>query len=156
MPQALEHEEAQVKALFERVERVEAVAEKIRDQEAAELRDVALAALNAAPPVRLRIAASLLDLSDRTVRVWADEGLLPLVEEHPKRVDPVQLHRVLHLVRELRAAGRNRDLLNAVWYRLQDVALIDREDLATSIRQLKTGQLKPAMTKDEELAQQGQ
>jgi uncharacterized protein (UPF0335 family) len=155
MTQTLEREEEQVRGLLDRVERVEAAAEQIEDQQpavASELRSVAEDALCKAEPIRLKIAASLLDLSDRTVRTWVDEGVLALVSEHPRRVDPVRLHRVLHLVRELREAGRNRDLINAVWYRLQDAALLDREDLKTSLQQLRKGQVEPALTKDEELA----
>ncbi|MBT2423450.1 hypothetical protein J7F01_41195 [Streptomyces sp. ISL-22] len=126
MTQTLEREEEQVRALFDRVERVEAVAERIEHQEpneASELRSVAEDALCTAEPIRLKIAASLLALSDRTVRTWVAEGVLALASEHPQRLDPVQLHRVLHLVRDLRAAGRTRDLINAVWNRLQDSAL---------------------------------
>ncbi|MEJ8662279.1 hypothetical protein [Streptomyces sp. MS1.AVA.4] len=155
MTQTLEREEEQVRNLLDRVERVEAAAEQIEDQQpavASDLRSVAEDALCDAGPVRLKIAASLLDLSDRTVRTWADEGILDVVSEHPQRVDPVRLHRVWHLVRELRAAGRNRDLVSAVWYRLQDEALLDRGDLTTSLRQLRKGQVEPALTKDEEQA----
>ncbi|WP_329468713.1 hypothetical protein [Streptomyces sp. NBC_01431] len=157
MTQTLEREEKQVRALFDRVERVEAVAERIESREpdqATELRSVAEAALGTAEPVRLKIAASLLALTDRTVRTWVAEGVLSLASEHPQRVDPIQLHRVLHLVKELRAAGRNRDLINSVWNRLQDAALLDREDLKTSLRQLREGQVEPALTKDEEEAAQ--
>ncbi|MFF3140807.1 hypothetical protein ACFVRU_03470 [Streptomyces sp. NPDC057927] len=157
MTQTLEREEEQVRALFDRVERVEAVAERIESQEpdeASELRSVAWAALCTAEPVRLKIAASLLALSDRTVRTWVAEGVLSLASEHPQRLDAIQLHRVFHLVRELRAAGRNRDLINAVWNRLQDAALLDREDLKTSLQQLREGQVEPALTKDEEEAAQ--
>ncbi|MFC7841887.1 hypothetical protein [Streptomyces sp. NPDC057382] len=155
MTQTLEREKEQVRALFDRVERVEAVAERIERQdpeEALELRSVAEDALCTAEPVRLKIAASLLALSDRTVRTWVDEGVLSLASKHPQRLDPVQLHRVLHLVRELRTAGRNRDLINAVWTRLQDAALLDREDMKTSLRQLRKGEVEPALTKDEEAA----
>ncbi|MCX5016607.1 helix-turn-helix domain-containing protein [Streptomyces sp. NBC_00555] len=158
MTQTLDREEAQVRALFDRVERVEAVAEQIEEQQpanASELRHVAEDALSNAEPIRVKTAASLLDLSDRTVRAWVEEGVLALASEHPKRVDPVRLHQVLHLVRDLRAAGRSRDLLSAVWYRLQDAALLDREDLAASLGQLREGKAEPASTKDEELAVRG-
>lgn len=159
MAQTLEREKEQVEALFDRVETVEEVAEAIEEREPAQatkLRCVAEDALSSAQPVRLAIAAQLLALSDRTIRTWVDEGVLALVTEHPKRVDPGRLHQVLHLVKELRAAGRHKDLLNAVWYRLQDDALLNRADLTKSLQQLRRGELVPALTKDEERALQHQ
>lgn len=155
MTKMLEREEEQVRALFSRVERVEAVADRIQGMEpaqASELRSVAEDALSTAEPVRLKIAASLLDLSDRTVRTWVEEGVLSLVSDSPQRIDPTRLHQVLHLVRDLRAAGHKRDLINAVWYRLQDAALLDREDLKASLQQLRKGQVEPAFTEDGDVA----
>ncbi|MFE4822890.1 hypothetical protein ACFRFU_42050 [Streptomyces sp. NPDC056704] len=159
MTQTLDREKEQVEALFQRVETVEEVAEAIEEHEPAQatrLRCVAEDALSNAQPVRLAIAAQLLALSDRTIRTWVEEGVLALVAEHPKRVDPSRLHQVLHLVRELRAAGQQRDLLSTVWYRLQDAALLDRADLAKSLQQLRRGDVAPALTKDEEQALQHQ
>src|SRR4051794_33833234 len=105
MTATLEREEEQVRALFERVETVEKVADSIEatsPDSAVELRRVAEGALDHAPPVRLSTAAALLALSDRTVRTWVAEGVLALREEHPLRVDPARLHQVLHLVHDLR------------------------------------------------------
>jgi DNA-binding transcriptional MerR regulator len=152
----LDREEQQVKGLFDRVERLEKVAGALADkpEAAAELRLVAVEQLRAAGPVRMKVAASLLSLSDRTVRTWVDEGVLTEVGGHSiRRLDPVRLHQVLHLVRELRDAGRNRDLIDAVWYRLQDVALLEREDLRESLEQMRRGELRPAGTKAEEEAE---
>lgn len=153
MTATLEHEKEQVKALFERVEAVEEVAHDIQASSpgnAVKLREVAERALGDAPPVRLKTAARLLALSDRTVRTWVSEGVLQLREEHPQRVDLVRLHEVLHLVQDLRAAGRQRDLLSAVWHRLQDAALLERADLQRSLEQLRQGEVTPAETAEEE------
>ena len=38
----------------------------------------------------------------------------------------------------------------SVWNRLTDSAVLDREDLAESLDQMRNGQLKPALTKEEE------
>jgi hypothetical protein len=43
------------------------------------------------------------------------------------------------MLRELRAEGLERDLLQHVWRRLEDQALLDREDLRESIDQLLHG-----------------
>ncbi len=49
------------------------------------------------------------------------------------------VHRVSHVLRELRAEGMERDLLERVWHRLADQALLDREDLRESIGQMQRG-----------------
>ncbi|MBP0932408.1 MULTISPECIES: hypothetical protein [Streptomyces] len=153
MASTMEREETKVKGLFERLEKLEEVAEDIESREpgsAASLRGVVQEALEEAEPVRVRVAASLLEFSDRTVRTWIDEGLLTVRGEHPLRLDPVRLHQVLHLVRDLRGAGRKRDLLDAVWYRLQDSALLDRSDLQASLDEMRKGMLRPALSKAEQ------
>ncbi|MFJ9810738.1 hypothetical protein ACIRTB_21175 [Streptomyces sp. NPDC101158] len=155
MPSTLEREEIKVKRLFERLETVEEVAEKIEyrePNEAASLRGVVQEALEEAGPIRVSVAAALLHLSDRTVRTWIDEGLLTVVASRPLRLDPARLHQVLHLVRDLREAGQKRDLLDAVWYRLQDSALLDRNDLQRSLAEMRQGDLQPALSKAEEEA----
>ncbi|MDX2394127.1 hypothetical protein NJL88_29525 [Streptomyces sp. DK15] len=153
MTSTMEREETKVKGLFERMEELEAVADDIEGREpqsAASLRGVVRKALEEAEPVRVKIAAALLEFSDRTVRTWIGEGLLTVRTEHPLRVDPVRLHEVLHLVRDLRAAGHKRDLLDGVWYRLQDTALLDRSDLQASLKEMRRGALSPALTKAEQ------
>ena len=44
-----------------------------------------------------------------------------------------------HLIRELRAAGMDRDLLDEVWHRLNDDALTDRDDFTESLTQMRRG-----------------
>ena len=44
-----------------------------------------------------------------------------------------------HIVQELRALGKDRDLLDEVWRRLSDAALLDRRDLGESIEQMRQG-----------------
>jgi len=137
-------EETRVIHLFERVERLEAVAsaDNIRDEQRREILDAALQAIQECDPVRVTIAAQLLKLSRKTVEAWAKEGLLTAATGKHKRLvlDAERLHEVLHLVRDLRARGRDRNLIEAVWYRLNDQALLDREDLAESIEQMKRGE----------------
>lgn len=155
MTSTLEREETKVKRLFDRLEKVEEVAEKIERREpdeAASLRGVVQEALEEAGPVRVSVAAALLDFSDHTVRTWIEEGLLTAVSRRPLRVDPARLHQVLHLVRDLRDAGHKRGLLDAVWYRLQDSALLGRDDLQQSLAEMRMGDLRPALTKAEEEA----
>ena len=61
---------------------------------------------------------------DRTAPAWSAQ---------------VPVHRVSHVLRELREEGLERDLLEHVWRRLEDQALLDREDLGDSVGQLLNG-----------------
>jgi hypothetical protein len=75
----MEREETAVRDLFARVDEVLDVAHSIeseRPQEAARLVHVSHGALSSAEPVRVPIAAKILLVSDKTVRAWAEEGLL--------------------------------------------------------------------------------
>src|SRR5262245_14680845 len=115
-----------IRHLFEQVERIEAVA-KTRD-EADERRTQLLAAVHdlvaMAGAIRPVIAASLLELSDRTVRTWTREGVLKAAGTEPNlTLDPLRVHEVMHLIHDLRAAGQDRNLLDAVWYRPRDDGL---------------------------------
>ncbi|XVU23132.1 hypothetical protein ACQPZJ_38615 [Actinoplanes sp. CA-054009] len=137
-------EEIRVIHLFQRVERLEAVAgaDNILDDQRREILDAAHQAIQECEPVRVTIAAQLLNLSRKTVEAWAREGLLTAAAGKHKRLvlDAERLHEVLHLVRDLRAQGRDRNLIEAVWYRLTDQALVEREDFAESVEQMKRGE----------------
>ncbi|SNY56515.1 hypothetical protein [Paractinoplanes atraurantiacus] len=106
-------------------------ADNIRDEQRREILDATHQAIQECEPVRVTIAAQLLNLSRKTVEAWAKEGLLTAAAGKHKRLvlDAERLHEVLHLVRDLRARGRDRNLIEAVWYRLNDQALVEREDL---------------------------
>ncbi len=55
-------------------------------------------------------------------------------------LDVHSVHVVSHILRDLRAAGRDRDLLEEVWRRLNDAALLDRDDLRESFGQMRRGE----------------
>lgn len=156
MTSTIEREEVQVRELFERVDAVVEVAHVIENDhpsEAEKLLEVSRDALSQAAPVRVPIAAKLLVVSDKTVRAWVNEGVLTPHTQHPRlMLDTERLHAVLQFVRELRARGRDRDLLKALWQRLQDQALLDRDDLTDSLEQMRAGRATPALTLEEERA----
>jgi hypothetical protein len=54
-------------------------------------------------------------------------------------LDANRLHRVSHLVADLRRAGRKRGLLDEVYRRLADDALAGRGDLAESLAEMRRG-----------------
>jgi hypothetical protein len=55
-------------------------------------------------------------------------------------LDLQSVHEVRHIVQDLRALGKDRDLLDEVWRRLSDAALLDRSDLGESIEQMRRGE----------------
>lgn len=136
-------EETRIRNLFDRVEEVEDVAYSLPDGDERRVRllKVASAALAEEATIRPGIAAGVLGLSEKTIRAWVDEGVLVIVQRSPRLLLDVQsVHVVSHLIRELRAAGKERDLLDEVWRRLQDQALLDRDDLRESLTQMRKGQ----------------
>jgi len=136
-------EEARIRRLLERVEAVEDVANSLDadDERRAKLLEVSEATLADEGAVRPVIAAKLLGLSERTVRSWAEAGVLPVVNDQPRlMLDLVSVHLVSHLIRELRAVGRNRDLIEAVTQRLSDGLLLQDDDLQESLAQMRRGE----------------
>ena len=136
-------EEKRVRSLFERVEAVEEVAETLADDDGrrAKLLAVSSAALAEEGTIRPVIAARLLGLSEKTVRAWATEGVLTIAQRTPRLLLDVQsVHAISHIIRELRSLGKDRDLLDEVWRRLSDAALLERGDLQESIEQMRRGQ----------------
>lgn len=95
--------------------------------------------LASASPLRPRIAAELLSLSEKTVRAWTEEGVLIRAASTSSRVllDMRRVHQVLHLVQDLRAAGKTAGLLDEVHRRLVDATWLEREDLAESLEQMR-------------------
>lgn len=136
-------EERRLRSLFERVEVVEDVARTLAedDERRAKLLAVSDSALAEEGTVRPVIAARLLGLSEKTVRAWASAGVLVIARRSPRLLlDIRSVHTVSHLVSELRAAGQDRDLLDQVWRRLTDAALLDRDDLRESLDQMARGE----------------
>ncbi|GAA2542967.1 hypothetical protein GCM10010435_08520 [Winogradskya consettensis] len=136
-------EEQRVRNLFERVEAVEDVANSLPETDGRRRRllDVSNAALAEEATIRPVIAAKLLGLSEKSVRTWAGEGVLVVSQRAPRLLlDVISVHEVSHVIRELRALGRDRDLLDAVWHRINDRALADRDDFRESLRQMRRGQ----------------
>jgi hypothetical protein len=136
-------EEQRIRSLFERVEAIEEVAGTLPedDDRRAKLLAVSRGALADEGTVRPVIAAKILGLSEKTVRAWASAGLLSTRQKSPRLLlDVPSVHEISHVLRALRADGLDRDLLDHVWHRLEDQALLDRADLRESIEQLRRGE----------------
>ncbi len=135
-------EEQRIRNLFERVETIEEVASTLpeNDDRRARLLTVSRDALAEEGTVRPVIAAKILGLSEKTVRAWAAAGLLSARQRSPRLLlDVPSVHEVSHVLREIRADGLDRELLEHVWRRLEDQALLDRADLRESIEQMQHG-----------------
>jgi len=98
--------------------------------------------LDEAPSVRLSTAGKLLGLSLPTIRVWIERGLLDEVDgSSPRRVTLESVLEVRPLVRELRALGRDRNLLEAVLARLDDEQTLADAKLRRSLDEMRRGEL---------------
>ena len=139
---SVQAEESRIRSLFERVETIEEVADTLPEDDARRARLLAVSrdALAEEGTIRPVIAAKILGLSEKTVRAWAAAGLLAARQRTPRLLlDVPSVHAVSHILREVRADGLDRDLLDHVWRRLEDQALLDRADLQESIEQLHRG-----------------
>jgi hypothetical protein len=132
---------AEVEKVLSRVGTLERVASRIGedDNSRAELLRVSRDVLSDLGPVPVSVAAPLLGVSEPTVRSWTRRGLLVYADGHDSALDVGRLYKVIALVRELRAAGQTRDLLNKVWQRLADDAVLERSDLRDSLAQMRRG-----------------
>jgi hypothetical protein len=136
-------EEQRIRSLFDRVEAVEDVARTLPedDERRAKLLAVSSATLADESTVRPVIAARLLGLSEKSIRTWAKQGVLVVAQRSPRLLLDLQsVHEVRHIVQDLRAMGKERDLLDEVWRRISDAALLDSPDLSESIQQMRRGE----------------
>ncbi|AHH94197.1 hypothetical protein GCM10010174_03960 [Kutzneria viridogrisea] len=143
-------EKEQTQRLMENVDAIEEVAGSLPSGAPgrSKLYGVAADLLASARPIRPVVAADLLELTEKTVRAWANEGVLVISEAEPTmRLEPQRVHEVLRLVRELRGLGRTRGLLDEVHRRLSDQALLDRADLSESLNQMAEGNGRVVRTK---------
>ncbi len=137
-------EARQALAMLERIEVMEGIAATFsqQDDRRSVLLDQVRKDLAAAAPLRPRIAAELLGLSEKTIRAWLADGVLIRAEQPSPRVllDVERVHHVLHLLKDLRAAGQTVGLLDEVHRRLVDATWLDRPDLTESLAQMSRGE----------------
>jgi hypothetical protein len=133
-------------AMFAHVERLEEIAAGLDERDAPAARklyELADEVVSAVSPVRISIAADLLKVSRVTVQAWCRRGVLKAAEPSKvavRTLDPHRLHDVLHLVKELRELGEKPGgLAEQVWYRLEDRALADSEELQKGLEAWRSG-----------------
>lgn len=142
IPRRKEVEERAALALFDQARRLDGVAASTHEIDTRDtVREVVHDLLAHAEPVRATVAAKILGVDEKTVRVWVGEGLLTQVKGRPRLVlEAERLYAVATLVQDLRRAGRTRKLAEAVWHRLQDRELLESDQLADGLRQMSQGE----------------
>jgi DNA-binding transcriptional MerR regulator len=146
------YESSQANDLIERIEILERVAETLPDEDDRRLALIGVVEkdLASAQPFRPGIAARLLDVSEKTVRAWTQEGILKRAAGPSSRVllDVGRVHEVRRLVKDLRATGKTVGLLDEVHRRLVDATWLDRDDLAESLEEMRRGEGTTRVAKD--------
>jgi DNA-binding transcriptional MerR regulator len=138
------YESSQAYDLIERIETLERVAETLPEEDDRRLALLGLVEqdLASAHPFRPRVAAEVLDISEKTVRAWTREGVLKRAAGPSSRVllDVQRVHQVLLMVKDLRAAGKTVGLLDEVHRRLVDASSLQRDDVTESLEQMRRGE----------------
>ena len=136
-------ETAQALMTLEQFIALEDVADRVASRVDAEiLHRTSHQLLDALAPLRPRAVAQFLGISEKTVRRWTEAGLLHSASSTPTlRLDPVRVVQVRAVIDRLGEQRNNRDLLDHVWYRLQDEDLLSQPDLQESIEQFHSGEL---------------
>ncbi|MEV7007346.1 hypothetical protein [Streptosporangium sp. NPDC051022] len=144
-PRRKEAEEQAALALFDQAQRLYGVAASTHETETRDtVREVVQDLLAHAEPVRATIASKILGVDEKTVRAWVKEGLLTSVKGKPRlMLDADRLYEVATVVRDLRRAGRTRNLAELLWHHLQDQELLEDDRLADGLRQMKQGEGRP-------------
>ncbi|WP_449064141.1 hypothetical protein [Planomonospora algeriensis] len=131
--------------LFGQVRKLDEVVAGTKESDTRDtVREVLQDLLAQAEPVRATIASKILGVDEKTVRAWVKEGLLTRVKGSPRLVvEAGRLYIVAMLVQDLRRSGRNRNLAEAVWHRLQDQELLEDGLLADGLQQMRQGEGRP-------------
>jgi hypothetical protein len=90
-------------------------------------------------PVPVSLAATLLDVSERTVRDWIEAGILEVASRRPLLLafrSVAEARRELH---ELRRQGAGANVRSALLHRIQDRATLEQPRLRESIAQMRSG-----------------
>jgi hypothetical protein len=120
------HESDQAYDVIERIETLERIAGTLPDQDDRRqaLLDLVKKDLSSAQPLPPRLAAEVLDLSEKIVRAWTKEGILTRAAKpsSPVHLEFERVHEVLLVVQDLRAAGHTVGLIDEVHRRLVDAA----------------------------------
>jgi hypothetical protein len=91
-------------------------------------------------PVPVSLAATLLDVSERTVRDWIEAGILEVVSTRPVGLAFKSVAEVRRELLRLRREGANPNVRQALLHRIEDRATLEHPRLRESIQQMKSGE----------------
>jgi hypothetical protein len=94
--------------------------------------------LSLAVPVSL--AATLLQVSERTVRDWIEAGILEVASTRPIGLAFKSVAEVRRELQRLRREGANPNVRRALLHRIEDRAAMEQPRLRESIEQMRSGQ----------------
>ena len=143
---ALQERERTISSTLDEVRELDAVRDALSDGRtsvAAERLDrLRTQRLQHAPVVPISIAAKLLDVSEPTVRAWANRAVLEDVPSRPRGVSLESVIRVATALQELRTKAKSVDLRRALLARIEDAITVEDPRVALSISQMKAGKIK--------------
>ena len=94
--------------------------------------------LELAVPVSL--AATLLGVSERTVRDWIEAGILEVASTRPVVLAFKSVAEVRRELQRLRREGNNPNVRRALLHRIEDRTTLEQPRLQESIEQMRSGQ----------------
>jgi hypothetical protein len=90
-------------------------------------------------PVPVSLAATLLDLSERTVRDWIEAGILEVASTRPIGLAFKSVAEARRELQRLRREGSNPNRRRALLHRIEDRATLEQPRLRESIEQMRSG-----------------
>lgn len=90
-------------------------------------------------PVPVSLAASLLDVSERTVRDWIEAGILEVASTRPIGLAFKSVAEARRELQRLRRHGAQPNVRRALLHRLEDRATLEQPRLLESIEQMRSG-----------------
>jgi hypothetical protein len=90
-------------------------------------------------PVPVSLAATLLMVSERTVRDWIEAGILEVASTRPVGLAFKSVAEVRRELQRLRREGANPNVRRALLDRIEDRATLEQPRLRESIEQMRSG-----------------
>jgi hypothetical protein len=109
-------------------------------QAASKLMHLAWEQLADAPPIRVSLVVPWLEVSDHTITTWCRRGILEELQSSPRRLSLISVVAVRSALDQLRQAGRDRDLTNALINRIELDELNKDQGFRESLEQAGRGE----------------
>jgi hypothetical protein len=90
-------------------------------------------------PVPVSLAATLLRVSERTVRDWIEAGILEVASTRPVGLAFKSVAEARRELQRLRREGANPHVRRALLHRIEDRATLEQPRLRESIEQMRSG-----------------